>query len=43
MILVDNKLKITEKLGIKIMPTTLIINNKLEEISRIEGYINWLV
>jgi hypothetical protein len=24
------------------MPTTILINDKLEEISRVEGYINWL-
>jgi len=24
------------------MPTTLLINNQLEELSRIEGYIDWL-
>ena len=24
------------------MPTTLLINDKLQEISKIEGYIDWL-
>ena len=39
---VDNKLNLTRKLNVKIMPTTLIINNELSEISRVEGYIEWL-
>ena len=24
------------------MPTTILINDKLQEISKIEGYIDWL-
>ena len=39
---VDNKLEITKSLNVKVMPTTLMINNQLEEISRVEGYIDWL-
>ena len=41
-IFVDKKLTISKKLNVKIMPTTLLINNQLEELSRIEGYIDWL-
>ena len=39
---IDNKLELTKKLKVKVMPTTLIIDKNLYEISRIEGYINWL-
>ncbi len=39
---VDKGLNLTKKLSIKIMPTTLIINKNMQEISRIEGYIEWL-
>jgi thiol-disulfide isomerase/thioredoxin len=38
----DEKLVIAEDLGVRIMPTTLIINSDIKEISRIEGYIDWL-
>ena len=41
-ILIDNKLVITKKLEVKIMPTTLIIDKNMNELSRVEGYINWL-
>ncbi len=38
----DKTLKLTTKLDVKIMPTTVLINNELSEISRVEGYIDWL-
>ena len=38
---IDKKLILTKKLEVKVMPTTLIINNGLFELSRVEGYINW--
>ena len=41
-IFVDNELEITKKLKVKIMPTTLVIDKKMQELSRVEGYINWL-
>ena len=41
-ILIDNKLVITKKLEVKIMPTTLIIEKNMNELSRVEGNINWL-
>tara|TARA_B100000963_G_C22193195_1_gene479758 strand:- start:51 stop:557 length:507 start_codon:yes stop_codon:yes gene_type:complete len=39
---IDHKLELTKKLEVKIMPTTLIIDKELNEISRVEGYIDWL-
>ncbi len=39
---IDKKLTLSKKLDVKKMPTTILINDKLEEISRVEGYINWL-
>ena len=41
-IFVDNELEITKKLKVKIMPTTLVIDKNMQELSRVEGYINWL-
>ena len=41
-IISDKNLKFSDKNSVKIMPTTLIINNELEEIARVEGYIDWL-
>ncbi|MEE2695318.1 MAG: TlpA disulfide reductase family protein [Pseudomonadota bacterium] len=38
----DEKLNIAKKLNVKVMPTTLVINKDIKEISRVEGYINWL-
>tara|TARA_B100000579_G_scaffold434058_1_gene454091 strand:+ start:307 stop:810 length:504 start_codon:yes stop_codon:yes gene_type:complete len=38
----DQNLSIAQSLGVKIMPTTIILNKSFEEISRISGYINWL-
>ena len=40
-IITDKNLKLSEKLGVKVMPTTIIVNNSLEEISRVKGYIDW--
>ena len=42
LIFIDNELKITKKLGVKIMPTTLIVDKDLNEIARVKGYIDWL-
>ena len=39
---IDNKLTLSQKLGVRRMPTTILINDKLQEISKIEGYIDWL-
>ncbi len=35
------KMKISRELDIKVMPTTLIINKEIQEISRVIGYIDW--
>ena len=34
-------MKISKELDIKVMPTTLIINKEIQEISRVIGYIDW--
>ena len=34
-------MEISEELGIKVMPTTLIINKDMQEVSRVTGYIDW--
>ncbi len=39
---VDSKLYLTKELGVKVMPTTLIINKGSYELTRVEGYIDWL-
>ena len=39
---IDKKLNLTKELGVKVMPTTLVINEGPYELSRVEGYINWL-
>ena len=39
---VDSDFSLSNKLSVKIMPTTLIINNKSEEIARLSGYADWL-
>ena len=39
---IDKKLNLTKELGVKVMPTTLIINQGPYELSRVEGYIDWL-
>lgn len=38
----DTDFSISKKLNVRIMPTTIIINKNLKEISRITGYHNWL-
>ena len=37
----DKKMKISRELDIKVMPTTLLINREIQEISRVTGYIDW--
>ncbi len=39
---IDKKLNLTKELGVKVMPTTLIITKGPYELSRVEGYIDWL-
>mgnify|MGYP001443194339 FL=1 len=39
---IDKKLILTKELGVKVMPTTLIIDGGPYELSRVEGYIDWL-
>ena len=39
---IDKKLNLTKELEVKIMPTTLIITKGPYELSRVEGYIDWL-
>ena len=38
----DEKLKISNKFGVKVMPTTVIINQSFEEIAQVKGYVDWL-
>ena len=39
---IDKKLNLTKELEVKVMPTTLIITEGPYELSRVEGYIDWL-
>ena len=39
---IDKKLNLTKELKVKVMPTTLIITKGPYELSRVEGYIDWL-
>ena len=39
---IDKKLNLTKKLDVKVMPTTLVITEGPYELSRVEGYIDWL-
>ena len=39
---IDKKLNLTKELEVKVMPTTLIITKGPYELSRVEGYIDWL-
>ena len=39
---IDKKLDLTKELEVKVMPTTLVINEGPYELSRVEGYIDWL-
>ena len=38
----DEKLKISSKFGVKVMPTTVIINKDFEEVAQVKGYVDWL-
>ena len=40
-VLNDEKLKISSKFGVKVMPTTVIINKKFEEVAQVKGYVDW--
>ena len=37
----DEKLLITKKFGVKIMPTTIVINKDFKEKFRVTGYVEW--
>ena len=37
----DQKLIISKKFNIKIMPTTVIINKEFKESHRVTGYVDW--
>ena len=39
---IDQNFEISKKLEVKVMPTSIIVDSNLNEISRVEGYINWL-
>ena len=39
---IDKKLNLTKELEVKVMPTTLVISKGPYELSRVEGYIDWL-
>ena len=39
---IDKKLNLTKELKVKVMPTTLVITEGPYELSRVEGYIDWL-
>ena len=38
----DEQLKVSSKFGVKVMPTTVIINKNFEEIAQVKGYVDWL-
>ena len=38
----DENLKVSGKFGVKVMPTTVIINKNFEEIAQVKGYVDWL-
>ena len=38
----DEKLKVSSRFGVKVMPTTVIINKDFEEVAQIKGYVDWL-
>ena len=40
-VLNDEKLKISGKFGVKVMPTTVIINKEFEEVAHVKGYVDW--
>ena len=37
----DEKLKISSKFGVKVMPTTIIINKEFQEVAEVKGYVDW--
>ena len=39
---IDKKLDLAKELKVKVMPTTLVINEGPHELARVEGYIDWL-
>ena len=41
-ILNDEKLKVSNKFKIKVMPTTVVINKNFEEVAQVKGYVDWL-
>jgi len=41
-IFLDSQLKISDELNVKLLPTSIIIDKKLMEVSRTQGYIEWL-
>ena len=38
----DEKLKVSSRFGVKVMPTTIIINKDFEEVAQVKGYVDWL-
>ncbi|MAZ07472.1 MAG: hypothetical protein CMM99_03275 [Rickettsiales bacterium] len=38
----DSQMQLSEQLGVKILPTTIIFDQNINEISRIDGLIDWL-
>ena len=41
-VLNDEKLKVSDKFEIKVMPTTVVINKNFEEVAQVKGYVDWL-
>ena len=37
----DEKLEGSGKFGVKVMPTTVIINKNFEEVAQVKGYVDW--
>lgn len=37
----DQKLNVSKQLNVKVMPTTIIVNDEHNEVSRVVGYIDW--
>tara|TARA_Y100000589_G_C26982597_1_gene559206 strand:+ start:189 stop:707 length:519 start_codon:yes stop_codon:yes gene_type:complete len=38
----DTQMELSEQLGVKILPTTIIFDKNINEVSRVEGLIDWL-
>ena len=38
----DEKLEVSSIFGVKVMPTTIIINKDFEEVAQVKGYVDWL-